>query len=551
MPKIKYKDKSFRVAKGTLIGDFLKAHEPEQPLQIVAVFLEYALCSLNTPVTRDARIDPVYINSVHGLRVYERTINLVMTRIGKKLFPDDQLHLKFSLNKGVYCEFEKHKPLYTDNLKAIEDLFEDFIKVDHTISKGVFSKSAAVKILEKQNDHQKLHLTKFHGNNKITFWGLDDYWSYFTGPLMPSTSYLNKFEIMSYEDGFIVRFPDLIATNELPPYENQRKIFHVYTQFSRWLDLLDIKDSCQVNEMIHNGRFSDYIKMCEAIQEKEISDIADSICNTNPRPRLVLISGPSSSGKTTFSKRLGIQLRVNGVRPLLISLDNYYLDRDKMSKLQNGKLDLESLHALDLDKFNGNILDLLKGKPTEIPLFSFVKGERLPKGKEVNFGENEVIIVEGIHGLNPELTQQIPAKEKFRIYVSPLTQVPIDNSNRFPTATNRLLRRIIRDSKYRGYPPEKTIDMWQSVREGEERNIFPFQENADILFNSALMYELNVFRPIVYPLLEKISHFEKEFADSEYLLELMRYYQPYSTDEIPPTSILREFIGKSSFNYKS
>lgn len=549
MPILHYGKKKITVNRGVLLKDCIENLKITPNGPVVAGLIDNSMCSLNTAINRNVKFEPVFLNSVHGLKIYERSINLILTLVGKELFPEDLLHLKFSLNKGVYGEFEVHKPISKENLDKISAHFDKLINEDLQICMREFGKKKAIQLFKKQNDSQKINLVTFFGENKIPLWCLKEYWAYFTGPLLPSTGYLNAFELSAYEDGFVVRFPDLIAANELPPYENQRKIFHVYSQFSRWLDLLEIKDSGNVNEMIEDGRFSDFLKMNEAIQEKEISDIADTICNSSPKPHLVLISGPSSSGKTTFSKRLGIQLRVNGVKPLLISLDNYYLDRDQQIEDENGNVDLEALQALDLKKFNADILKLLNGKTTLLPIFSFIQGKRLPGGKKTIFKNDQVIVVEGIHGLNPELTRQIPSQEKFRIYVSPLTQVPIDNSNRFPTADNRLIRRIVRDAKFRGYPPEKTISAWPSVREGEEHNIFPFQENADVLFNSALMYELNIFHPLIYSQLAKISRFEREYANAQYLLELLRYYKPYKIDEIPPTSILREFIGDSSFHY--
>ncbi len=550
MPYITIAGKKIKCVKGKpLLEAFEKAKIPDSGY-LVAAILDNRLVSLNSKITRESTVEPVYLNSTLGLRVYERSISLIISKVAKDLFPENQLNLKYSLNKGVYGEFEKKKPISADDLAAMEERFASYVKADLPFVEKQFSLVKVKKILSSQNDKSKFHLIKFYDRPNMILRGLDNYWSYLPGPLLPRTGIIKQFEIIPYEDGFIVRFPDLIEANQLPPYENQRKIYDVYAQFSRWLSLLDIRESGHLNEMIEDGRFSDFLKVCEAIQEKEISDIADEICNKRENPRLVLISGPSSSGKTTFSKRLGIQLLVNGVKPVLISLDNYYKNREEIPRTEDGKYDFESLYALDLDEFNRNILDLFAGREVLLPLFSFIQGKRLPAGKKMRLKENEIIVVEGIHGLNPELSRLVPSSDKFRIYVSPLTQVPIDHTNRFPTADNRLIRRIVRDAKYRGYEPERTIRMWEQVREGEERNIFPFQENADALFNSALIYELNIFRNVAFQLLQSISPFEKEYADAQYLLELLRNYRPFPCDEIPPTSILREFIGGSSFNYK-
>ena len=549
MPVILYNDQEINCSRGKTILQAFEKIRQQFSVPVVAALYNNRLCGLNSSTSEDGQIEPVLLNSTMGLRVYERTINLLISKAAKDLFPDDQLNLKFSLNKGVYGEFEKKKPLKSIDLELMAEKFQSFISNKVTIKEKSFTHSQVKKIFENQNESYKTHSVDFYQNGKIQLYGFGDYWSYLPGPLLPHTGILKQFEIIPYDDGFIVRFPDLIEVNQLPAYENQRKVFEVYSQFSRWLEILNIKESCNLNQLIKNGDFSDFIKVCEAIQEKEISDIADTVCTGRPRPRLILISGPSSSGKTTFSKRLRIQLIVNGVRPILISLDNYYKNREVLERESNGTPDLEALEALDLELFNSNVLDLLAGKNTKLPQFSFIQGKRLPGGQEKIMTTDEVIVVEGIHGLNPELSRQVPSSEKFRIYVSPLTPVPIDHTNRFPTAVNRLIRRIIRDSKYRGYQPERTIRMWEDVRKGEEKNIFPFQENADVLFNTSLIYELNIFKSLIGPLLETISPYEKEYAVAQYLTELLKNYQSFPCDEIPPTSILREFIGGSSFNY--
>jgi uridine kinase len=546
VPVLKYNQKNIEFSSGQTLAAILA--EPLQALdeQPVAAFVDKRLVSFNQPLFESATYAPVYLSSMVGGRVYEYTLYMLLARAVHEIFPKKTLHLRFSLNNGVYAEIEGLLPIGDANLQRLNKEIGHYCRSDVAINYSSQPGDVARKIIVDQHESNKEHLFS-DPQAHYSLWELEGYYAFFPGPLLPSTRFLDCIELEAYEDGFLAKFPKRFTKPEQHPSENQRKIFAVHKQYHRWLQILNINHVGDVNRLIVDSGFSEFIKMCEAIQEKEISDIADRINQLRPTPRLILIAGPSSSGKTTFAKRLAIQLRVNGLRPASISLDNYYRDRRDAAA---AKIDIESLDAIDYRLFNEHINALLAGQTVRVPIFSFHRQQRLAEGVNMQLAANGIIIVEGIHGLNPLLSEQIPSADKFRIYVSPLTQLPIDSSNRFSTSMNRLIRRIVRDHNFRGYQAENTLAMWASVRAGEERNIFPFQENADALFNTALMYELNILQPLIMPLLKEITARQEEYTEARHLHDILSFYHPYTSDEIPPTSLLREFIGNSSFSYK-
>ncbi|PIE88189.1 MAG: AAA family ATPase [Bacteroidetes bacterium] len=408
----------------------------------------------------------------------------------------------------------------------------------------------AIAIFEKNGLGEKTTLLKTRGNYYTSVYFLEDTPDYYYGFLVPSTGYLKQFDVIPFYNGMLLRFSDRHNPERLKPLIKQEKMLSIFAEFNRWQKIVGVNHIGELNNAVMDGSVSELIKISEALHEKKVAFIADQIRAKRKKIRLVLISGPSSSGKTTFAKRLGVQLRVAGLQPVKISMDNYFVDRPLTPLDEHGAYDFEALHAIDVKLFNEQLLQLMAGEEVELPHFDFQEGKRYPSGKKLKIKKREVIVVEGIHALNPELTAHIAEEMKFKIYVSALTTISIDGHNLIPTTDNRLARRMVRDHKFRGYSAAETISRWPSVRNGEEKNIFPFQENADVMFNSALLYELGVIKPFITPLLEAIHPNQPEYPEARRLLKFFSYFLPIAMDEIPPTSLMKEFLGGSSFHYE-
>jgi uridine kinase len=366
---------------------------------------------------------------------------------------------------------------------------------------------------------------------------------------VPSTRYLHLFDLVPYFDGLLLRYPNSAHSNQLPEVINQRKMFDIVREHRNWLRILNLSNINSVNHLVRAGQAGDLIKVSEALHEKKVAEIADQIAHRAPNVRIVLIAGPSSSGKTSFAKRLEVQLRVAGLQPVALSLDNYFVNRENTPRDTHGEYNFEALEAINIPLFNQHILSLLQGETIQLPTFDFATGQQHYTGPTLQIGPNHIVLIEGIHGLNPKLTPQLPSTTIFRIYVSALTQLSIDSHNRIPSTDHRLIRRIVRDYKYRKYTALETLKRWPSVRSGEEQHIFPFQEEAEVMFNSSLMYELCVLKTAAEPLLREVFPDQPQFAEAKRLLKFLEYFEPIAPTEVPPTSILREFVGGSSFRY--
>ncbi|EOD01609.1 uridine kinase family protein [Caldisalinibacter kiritimatiensis] len=424
---------------------------------------------------------------------------------------------------------------------------QEIIDADIDIKREKISIDKAKEIFQGQGMEDKLRLLKYREKDYIHVYNLDGYYDTFYGYLAPSTGYIKKFALKYYEPGIIIRFPRKQSNFMLPKFEAHNKLAKIFKESEEWGDILEVGDVASLNDKIRDGSFEEIIRISEALHEKKIAYIADKISEDNDK-RVVLIAGPSSSGKTTFTERLSIQLKVNGKRPISISLDNYFVNREDTPRDENGDYDFESLEAIDIKQFNEDLINLMKGESVELPIYNFLTGKREYMGNKVQIDKDQPILIEGIHGLNEKLTSLIPHKNKFKIYVSALTQLNIDSHNRIPTTDTRLIRRIVRDAKYRGNNALKTLQLWSSVRRGEEKNIFPFQEEADVMFNSALVYELAILKKYAEPLLKEIDRTNEYYSESKRLLKFLSYFKSanYESD-IPKTSIIREFIGGSCF----
>ena len=515
------------------------------PYRVVAVIVDNMLEDLRFVLDRDCEVELVDTSSEMGARIYRRSVVFMLIRACRALFPYTELIVKHSLSNGLYCELED-MPLSDEDIDQIQKRMREYVVQDVPINKNVISREEARRIYARQCQLDKVELLEYRDKATVHVYELDGYYEYFYGYMLPNTSGLDSFRIINYPPGMILQTPDVNNPDGIRPFTDLPKLFNVYQEAKKWAVMMGTPHVAAFNQIIQGGGLKDLIMINEALHEKKIAAIADQICSDSAI-RLVTIAGPSSSGKTTFANRLMIQLRANGRRPITISMDNYFVDRDLTPRDENGEFDFEALEALQLELFNEHLCRLIDGEEVEIPRYDFLTGKSQRRASKLQLPPGELIIVEGIHGLNEGLTFSVPSYQKFRIYVSALTQLNIDYSNRIPTTDSRLIRRIVRDHRVRGYSALETLGRWRSVRRGEERNIFPFQENADVMFNSSLVYELAVLKPYIEPLLAEIKPDVREYVEATALLKFLSYFRPAEGNFVPPNSILREFIGGSWF----
>lgn len=533
--------------KGVKIIDIIKSVKAEDEKKYLGAIVENEVRHLEYPLVSDCNVELLDITHKDGLRIYTRTLSFIYIKACRDLFEDATVTIEHSLSKGLYSEIHKDNNLTSDDVKKIKTRMQEIISKDIEIKRELLSIDRVEQIFIKQKMYDKVNLIKNLNKDKMHLYNLENYYDSFYGYLAPSTGYINSFDLKYYHPGIIIMFPRKESNFKIPKFDEQNKLAKVFKEAETWGDILDIGYVSNLNERISNGTIDDIVLISEALHEKKIAYIADKIAEDEDK-RIILIAGPSSSGKTTFAQRLSIQLQTSGKKPISISLDDYFVNRENTPKDENGEYDFESIEAIDIDKFNEDLLRLIDGEEVHLPTYNFIKGVREYRGRIVRIEKNQPIIIEGIHGLNDKLTSAIPRKNKFKIYVSALTQLNIDSHNRIPTTDLRLIRRIVRDSKYRGNEAVRTLQLWDSVRKGEERNIFPFQEQADVMFNSALVYELAVLKKYAMPLLEKVSRDIPYYAEAKRLLKFLSYFKDIDDESIiPNTSILREFIGGSCF----
>lgn len=508
--------------------------------------------SLDFRVYYNKDIEFLDITSASGMRTYVRSLCFVLVKAVEELYPEGSISLEHPVSKGYYCNLHLDRSIGLDDVMRIKQKMQEIIHADIPYLRTECHTEEVVRLFRQRGMLDKAKLLETSGQLYSYYYRLGDTVDYYYGSLVPSTGYLHLFDLVKYYDGLLLRIPSRSNPNKLEELVKQEKMLEVFQEYHRWNQILGISTVGDFNIACNSGHATDLINVSEALQEKKIARIADEITHRNEngeRVKLVLISGPSSSGKTTFSKRLSIQLMTNGMRPYPISLDDYFVNREDTPLDENGKHDFESLYALDLPFFEKQLKALLAGEEVELPRFNFTTGKREMSGKKLRVDEHMILILEGIHALNPALTPNIPAANKYKIYVSALTTILLDNHNYIPTTDNRLLRRIIRDYKYRNYSAEETIARWPSVRAGEDKWIFPYQEYADAMFNSALLFELAVLKENVEPVLRKVPNSCPEYSEAHRLLRFLSYFTPVQDKELPPTSLLREFLGGSSFNY--
>lgn len=530
---------------GTPLEAFVNAAYPERPVLIVAALVNGKLRELCFPVESDCSVETVSITTSDGLRIYQRALSFLLVVAAHELFPEAQMIIDHSLTlSGLYCEVRNRPPFTAQEVRQLEERMREIVQADEPIVRCRLSIEEARETFRRQGYDDKVRLLQCRQKDYLPVYKLRGLYDYFYGYMVPSTGYLSRFGLSLCPPGLILLFPRREAPAALPIVRQYPRLAGVFREYQEWLHLLNVEDVGGLNEAIGSGRMREVILVAEALHAQRIAQIACEIASQRDRVRVVLIAGPSSSGKTTLTKRLAIQLIANGVRPLALAIDDYFVDRDATPRDEDGNYDFESLHAVDLPLLNQQVSDLLAGRTVRLPRYDFTTGKRT-WGHEVSIQRDQVILAEGIHGLNPELLPGLAPESIFRLYVSALTQLNIDRHNRVPTTDTRLLRRIVRDAQYRGYSAQATIQRWDSVVRGEQRNIFPYQEQADAMFNSALVYELAVLKPFVEPLLAQIEPGTLEYREARRLLAFLEWFLPWPADAVPDNSLLREFIGGS------
>lgn len=521
--------------------------EPQD--KILAVRINNELCPLDKPLEYNASLEPVMLGSKDGMGVYRRSLCLLLAAAAHNLFPNARLLVGHSLGYGYYYTLESGKPLKDSEIKTLEAEMRRLVAEDIPIATKFIAYKEAAELFEKLRLSETREQLNYIATPSVRINTLGDFSDMYFGPLVLSTGILKVFALMQYKEGFLLRFPKSGTPESLPKFEDQPKLFEIYRRYKSWGKQLGVMSAASLNRLINNRKADEFIDITETLQEKCIADIADQIAESK-KVRVVLIAGPSSSGKTTTSKKLALELQAIGYRPKVISLDSYYVGRARNPIGADGKPDYECLEALDIQLLNKNLIELFEGKEVNIPSYDFVDGVQFFEDKnKMILAENDILIMEGIHGLNDKLTPLIPHELKFKIYLSALTQLNLDDHNRISTSDNRLIRRIVRDARFRSKNAAGTISMWNSVRHGEEMHIFPFQNNADAILNTALDYELSVLKIYAEPLLRCVTPLQKEYSESCRLLSFLDNFSPIAPTAVPARSIIREFIGGSAFKY--
>lgn len=513
---------------------------------VIASIVNRELRELAYPIRQDATVRPVLLSDSDGLRIYRRSLSLLLIVAAKELFPDRKINIDHSLPfGGYYCTVQQGEPFTRDDLKRIKARMKEIVAADELIIRRRVPLDEAIELFTENGDVDKLRLMENRAKDYLILYELRGVLDYFYGYMVPSAGYLTLFNLTDdAKDGFILHYPRRAQPNRLQPISSLPKLRSIFLETAHWLELLGVEDIGALGQAIRSGHARELILVAEALHEGHVADVADAIVERQPEVRLVLIAGPSSSGKTTSGKRLAIQLMAHGLKPYPIGLDNYFVNREDTPLDKDGEYDYEHLETVDLEAFNRDLLGLMDGQEVRLPRYNFLTGQREP-GDVVRLTPEHIIIVEGIHALNPELVRDLPSERVFRLYVSCLTQLNIDSHNRVPTTDVRLLRRIVRDAAYRGYTAQETLSRWKSVRDGERRWIFPYQENADMMFNTALVYELAALRPLAEPLLLQVEFGSPEHIEAKRLLSFLNWVEPLKqTSLISANSLLREFIGE-------
>ena len=533
---------------GSTLNDIFFQLNLSMPLPPVAAKVNNEMMSMNYRIFTNKTVEFIDITNPLGLKIYTRTLFFILCKAVHDLFPNGKVRIEFPVSNGYYCLLKIGRDVTPDDVHALRQQMDAIIASATPIRRHHRPSEEVIELFRKEGDDAKVELLETQGRLYTTYCSIGDYNDSFYGPTLCNTQEITNYGLEMYYDGLLLRIPQRNDPTKLGQFIRQDKMFDLFEEYHQWQDTMRISTVGRLNKAIMAGYSNKMIMVFEALQEKKISRIADDIASRHG-VKIVLIAGPSSSGKTTTCKRLSIQLVTNGIRPIGISLDDYFLDREKTPLDEKGEYDYESLYALNLELFNQQLNALINGEEVELPRYNFLTGKSEMSGKKLQLHDNDVLVIEGIHALNPELTSQIPANQVYRVYASALTTITMDDHNYIPTTDNRLLRRIIRDYKYRNNTAQQTLKRWASVRAGEDKWIFPFQEKADVMFNTAMLFELAVIKTQAVPLLEQVPENCDEYTEAHRLLHFLRYIKPIPENQIPPASLLREFLGGSTFEY--
>lgn len=535
--------------RGTTLQEIAEDQNITLRSRVLGALVNNELQYLGFEIFHPKTVEFIDITHPDGMRMYIRSLSFLLYDAIEKTLPGTKLRVEHSVSNGVYCELDGNEEITVEEVSRIVDYMREQVQKDIPFKYVQKETEKIIKLFSKFGFEDKIGLLESRGQCYSSYYELNDSIGSFYGFLLPSTGYLQVFDVNKYYNGILLQIPKRFEPETVEDLIIQNKMFEIFQEYGNWNKVLKITNIHDLNCLQEENKSERLIKVSEALHEKKIAQIADMIAERKDNIRIILISGPSSSGKTTFSKRLAIQLMVAGLKPKTLSLDNYFVDREHTPLDENGDYDFEALEALDIKQFNQDLSLLLKGEKVQIPTFSFEKGKRFYDGTEMRLNKDQLLVIEGIHGLNPQLTHSIPDAFKFKIYASALTSINIDDHNRIPTTDNRLIRRIIRDYRYRHYSAADTLGRWQSVRRGEDKHIFPYQEEADIMFNTALLYEFAVLKHYAEPILLEVASNKPEYAEAKRLLYFFSYFKHMNDKNIPPTSIIREFLGGSSFTY--
>ena len=546
--RCKNNKKTQKVEIGSTLFDVFSAFDLKMTHGPVSARVNNKVEGMHYRVYNSKDVEFLDMASASGSRAYTRTLFFVLCKAVQDIYPNTDVVIDIPVSNGFYVDIRLGRPVVEEDVNILRRRMQEIIDAKMPIRRYMVPTEDAIALFQEKGDVEKVKLLKTSGSIYTTYYKIGEYVDFYYGTLLTNTSGLYLFGLEKYYDGMLLRIPSLKDPDKLGEMTKQDKMCDIFKEHHRWQDILGIRTVGDFNQAIEAGHATDIINISEALQEKKIANIAEDIANRQG-VKLVLLAGPSSSGKTTSCKRLSIQLAVNGLKPLQISLDDYFVDRDRTPKDDNGEYDFESIYALNLDLLNEQFNALFRGEEVELPKYDFPSGKSVKSGKKLKMEPNNVLVVEGIHALNPELTAHIPQEQIYRVYASALTTILLDNHNYIPTTDNRLLRRIIRDYKYRGVSAQETIHRWPSVRAGENKWIFPYQENADAMFNTAMLYELSVLKMQAEPLLQQVPENCEEHAEAYRLLKFLKYFKGIPYNNLPPTSLLREFLGGSSFHY--
>ena len=541
-----YNGRKTKIENGLTVNEAFKEEIEKNKYTVVGCLYNNEYRNLEIELEENAKIQLIDISSKEGMKIYVRTLVYIMGKAFEKLYPKEKLMVEYQLGNAMFCKCDKIE-ITDEFIKNLKEKMQEIITKDLEITKVVMTREEAKKFYNETNASKGRLQFDFEENEEIYMYYCEKYYNYCFGVLSNRTGIIKIFDVIKYGDGFLIRYPSSKAPTQMPEFKETKKLAWALEEFEKIHSVLDVLTVYKLNKAIEENRIKDVIMLAEALHEKKIANIADDIAQRKG-VKMVLIAGPSSSGKTTFAQRLGIQLRLNGLKPVTISVDNYFVERQDTPRDENGEYNFECIEAIDLKLFNEHLVKLLNGEEIEVPEFDFSVGTKRYNGKKMKLAEDEILVIEGIHCLNDKLTSQISKEQKYKIYISALTVLNMDRYNRISTTDTRLIRRMVRDYQFRSYSAIHTLNTWHKVTEGEEKNIFPYQEEADKIFNTSLIYELNALKPIAMPLLQEITNEYKEYAEAQRLINILKYFREIPNDYVPNNSLLKEFIGGGTFD---